>query len=99
MPKKFTVELTFAQINELAKVLQGAHLDKRWSAERNLAEAEAEDAAKVAESGNAYDAYRAASIKSARAEQERLSDLHEALVGEPLEASAEKPPTPVEVDA
>ena len=97
--KKFTVDLTFAQINDLAKVIQGAHLDKRWSAERNLADAEAEDAAKVAETGNKHDAYRATSIKLARSEQQRLSDLHDALVGEAREASPENDPKPVDADA
>lgn len=94
--KKFTVELTFRQINDLAKVISGAHLDKRWNAERNLAEAEAEDEARVAETGNAYDAYRARSIRDSRAGQQHLSDLHEAVTGEPLEPCEEKPPKPVD---
>ena len=97
--RKFTVDLTLKQINDLAKVIADAHRDKGWQAERNLTEAEAEDAAKLAETGSQYDAYRAKSILDARAEQERLSVLHEALTGDGLEPTPEKAPKPVEVDA
>ncbi|MCD6056525.1 MAG: hypothetical protein K0Q89_55 [Thermomicrobiales bacterium] len=97
--RKFPVDLTLKQINDVAKVISDAHLDKQWQAEKNLAEAAAEDEARVAETGNTYDAYRVRSILDARVEQQRLSDLHEAVTGDPLEATPEKAPKPVDVDA
>jgi hypothetical protein len=97
--RKFTVDLTLKQINELAKVIADAHRDKQWQAERNVAEAKAEDEARLAETGSQYDVYRVKSILDARTEQERLSALHEALTGDGLEPTPEKAPKPVEVDA
>jgi hypothetical protein len=85
-PQKFPVQLTLAEIVALSDLIKSVHADQAYYAKDRLDE--------VGDS-----TWKTESILSARKKQAAMSKLHFALLGEELELTPEKDPTPVEVDA
>jgi hypothetical protein len=91
MPNKtrtYSVELTLNELVAVRDLVKEAHANADYYAGKNLAETEASS-----------ERWLVTSIKEARAKQAAMSALHEAITGEPLEATTEAAPTPADADA